>query len=259
MGRPRKRHVQTELELPKLDKNGQRRGGHRKNAGRKPTGDFASHAARPSINARNPQHVTLRAVADVGWLRRLDIYAAVRHALRTVIARSNEFRIVHLSIQNTHVHLLVEANDKRSLANGMRAFQISAAKAINAVYSRRRRLEERRRGRVFADRYYREVIGSVRQVRNTLSYVLNNWRRHRDDAGAYSLFEGRLDPYASGLAFPGWREVIPAEHRSLPRDYEPLEVSAPRTWLLGVGWTRATSISMYETPGPRKIARVDAQ
>ena len=27
--------------------------------------------------------------------------------------RSNEFRIVHLSVQNTHVHLLVEANDKR--------------------------------------------------------------------------------------------------------------------------------------------------
>src|SRR3569832_476096 len=259
MAKPRKRHVQTSIVFGTVDKIGQHRCGRRKNAGRKLTGDFASHSTRPEIDKRHPQHVTLRADADVGWLRRLDIYAAFRRVLRTVLPRVNEFRVVHLSIQNTHIHLLVETNDKHSLANGMRAFQISAAKAINAVYSSRRRLNERRRGRVFADRYYTEDIGSVRQVRNTLSYVLNNWRRRRGGAGAYSLFEGRLDPYASGLAFPGWREVIPVEHRTLPRDYEPLEVSAPRTWLLGVGWTRATSISMFEPPGPRKIARVDAQ
>jgi len=258
MARPRKRHVQTSFTYRKLDKNGQHRGGPRDNAGRKPSGDFASHAKRPEIDKRHPQHVTLRVVPEVGWLRRLDTYAAVRHALRTVLARSHEFRIVHLSIQNTHVHLLVEAKHKDSLANGMRAFQISAAKTINAAYSRRRRLSERRRGRVFADRYYTEDIGSVRQVRNTLSYVLNNWRRHRDDAGAYSLFDGRLDPYASGLSFAGWREAIPEPLRVVPRDYEPLEVSAPRTWLLGVGWTRAPAISMFETPGPRKVARVDA-
>jgi REP-associated tyrosine transposase len=258
MARARKRHVQTSFTYRKLDKNGQHRGGPRKNAGRKPTGDFASHATRPAIDKRHPQSVTLRVVPEVGWLRRLDTYAAVRHALRTVLARSNQFRIVHLSVQNTHVHLLVEANDKRSLSDGMRAFQISAAKAINTAFSRRRRLPQRRCGRVFADRYYTEDIGSVRQVRNTLSYVLNNWRRHRDDAGAYSLFDGRLDPYASGLAFTGWREAIPELQRTLPRDYEPPEVSAPRTWLLNVGWTRAQSISMFETPGPRKIRRVDA-
>jgi putative transposase len=258
MARPRKRHVQTSFQYRKLDKNGQHRGGPRRNAGRKPTGDFASHAARPAIDKRHPQHVTLRVVPEVGWLRRLDTYAAVRHALRTVLPRRDQFRVVHLSIQNTHVHLLVEATDKRNLSDGMRAFQISAAKAINAVYSRRARLTEHRRGRVFGDRYYTEDIGSVRQVRNTLSYVLNNWRRHRDDAGAYSLFEGRLDPYASGLSFSGWREAVPEHDRWLPRDYEPLDVSEPRTWLLGVGWTRAAAISMFETPGPRKIQRVDA-
>jgi putative transposase len=256
MARRRKRHIQTSFEYKTLDKNGQHRGGRRKNAGRKPTGDFASHTPRPSINSRNPQHATLRAVPEVGWLRRLDIYAAVRHALRTVLPRAEEFRIVHLSVQNAHIHLLVEANDKRALANGMRALQISAAKAINAAYSKRRHVS--RRGRVFADRYYTEDISSVRQVRNTLSYVLNNWRRHRDDDGAYSLFDGRLDPYASGLAFSGWRELLPEEARTLPRDYEPPEVSAPRTWYLRTGWTKATAISMFEMPGPRKISRVDA-
>lgn len=53
---------------------------------------------------------------------------------------------------------------------------------------------------MFADRSYVEDIGSVRQVRNMRSYVLDNWRRHLDDTCAYTLFEGRLDPYASGLA-----------------------------------------------------------
>jgi putative transposase len=242
----------------RLRPNRQHRGGPRKNAGRKKTGDFASHATRPRIDKRHPQSVTLRVVPEVGWLRRLDTYAAVRHALRAVLPRSLEFRIVHVSVQNTHVHLIVEAKDKRALSNGMRAFQISAAKAINSAFSYRRRLQQRRCGRVFADRYYAEDIGSVRQVRNTLSYVLNNWRRHRVDDTPYALFDGRLDPYASGLAFTGWRELIPEDERSLPSDYEPPAVSKPQTWLLNMGWTRARPISMFETPGPRKIRRVDA-
>lgn len=211
---------------------------------------MASHLARPEIDRRHPQHVTLRVTSEIGWMRRLDTYAAVRRALRAVLPRHVDFRIVHLSLENTHVHLLVEASDKKCLANGMRAFQISAAKQLNAAVSRRRRLAQRRRGAVFVDRYYVEDIGSVRQVRNTLSYVLNNWRRHREDTNAFSLFGGRLDPYASGLAFRGWREVIPVEQRWLPRDYEPPAVSDPRTWLLGQGWTRAKSISMFEVPGP---------
>jgi len=192
-------------------------------------------------------------------MRRLDTFAAVRRALRAVLGRQLEFRIVHVSVQNTHVHLLVEALDKKALANGMRAFQISAAKHINATVSRRRRMQERRRGSVFVDRYYTEDLGSVRQVRHALSYVINNWRRHGEDRGMFALFEGRLDPFASGLAFGGWREVIPDEDRWLPRDYEPPEVSAPRTWLLGLGWARAPAISMFEVPGPRaRRARMSA-
>jgi len=174
MGRPRKRHVQVELQLPKLDKNKQRRGGYRPGAGRKPNGERAgaSHATRAPIKQRNPQHVTLRVANDLGWLRRLDMYAAVRRALRTVLARHEEFRVVHLSLQNTHLHLIVEANDQTALANGLRTFQISAAKRLNAAYSRRRRVQ--RSGRVFTHRYHCENLDSVRQVRNALAYVIND-------------------------------------------------------------------------------------
>ncbi len=258
MARPRKRHVQTEIHYKRLDKNGQLRGGVRANAGRKPNGDRAgaSHAARPPINPRHPQHITLRVSAAVGWLRRLDMYAAIRGAMRTVLDRAAEFRIVHMTLQNTHLHLIVEAANQQALANGLRAFQISAAKRINAAYSRRRRVE--RRGRVFTDRYHAEDLGSVRQVRNALAYVINNWRRHRDDAGVFTLLDGKLDPYASGLAYAGWREAVAARAHELPKDYEPPPVSEPRTWLINMGWKRAKPISMLEVPGPRRNITVDA-
>ena len=45
------------------------------------------------------------------------------------------FRIVHLSIQRTHVHLLVEANSKGNSRRGMQGFQISAAKHLNAAFT----------------------------------------------------------------------------------------------------------------------------
>lgn len=260
MAGPRRRHAQTSITFPTRDKNGGHRGGRRDNAGRKPNGEhaMASHLSRPPVDRRHPQHVTVRVTPEVGWMRRLDTYKAVRRALRAILVRHAEFRVVHVSVQNTHLHLLVEARDKKSLANGMRAFQISAAKHINAAVSRRRRLEKRRRGTVFVDRYYTEDLASVRQVRHALSYVINNWRRHGVDRAAFTLFQGRLDPYASGVAFRGWRESVPVEARWLPRDYEPPEVSEPRTWLLGQGWTRARSISFFEVPGPRRDVRVDA-
>ena len=65
-------------------------------------------------------------------LRRRCVYQAIREATLTT-ARWEDFRIVHLSIQRTHVHLLVEANDKRALATGMQSFQISAARHLNVA------------------------------------------------------------------------------------------------------------------------------
>src|SRR5215468_845963 len=153
MARARKHHDQLSLRLAK-DKNGQRRGGsyrkdgryaNRRNprgAGRKPNGPHAgvSHAKRPAIDGRYPLHITLRTSSEIGWLRQFDMFAAIRRGLRVVGVDPSEFRIVHISVQNTHVHLIVEAATKRALSRGMRAFQISAAKHLNAAISRRRRL-----------------------------------------------------------------------------------------------------------------------
>jgi putative transposase len=258
MARPRKRHVQTEMRLS-FDKNGQRRGGPRPNSGRKPNGQHAgaSHKARPPIDPRHPQHVTLRVNETVGWLRRFDTFAAIRRALRVVMANHTAFRVVHISVQNTHLHLICEAASKETLTRGLKGFQISAAKQLNAAVSKRRRKEQH--GRVFTDRYHAEDLGTPRQVRNAIAYVVNNWRRHGVDHGAlFALHDGKLDPYASGLSFAGWREPVPTTPVEIPAGYEPPPVSEPATWLLRVGWTKAPPISFLEVPGPRKQAVVDA-
>jgi len=242
----------------KFDKNGQRRGGPQPKAGRKPNGAFAgvSHATREDVNPRHPQHITLRVTSAIGWLRRFDTFAAIRRALRVAAAKHADFRIVHISVQNTHLHLICEASSKDTLAGGLQGFQISAAKALNAAISKRRRTE--RHGRVFTDRYHREDLETPRQVRNAINYVINNWRRHGVDRDTLFALYGRLDPYASGLSFAGWRDALPAHPPDLPNGYQPPPVSEPATWLLRVGWTKADPIDMFATPGPRKSVLVDA-
>jgi len=113
-----------------------KRGGKRRGAGRPPKGTRAGerHKRRPFHKVCNPVHIVLRVVKAIGSLRRRRTYQAIRLATRTV-ARREGFRIVHISIQRTHVHLLVEATRKTALASGMQGFQISAAKHLNAAIS----------------------------------------------------------------------------------------------------------------------------
>ena len=135
-----------------------RRGGKRKGAGRKPKGVRAgsAHQARPTIKPNHALHIVMRVVPEVGSMRRRDVYKAMRDATITAALRER-FRIVHVSLQRTHVHMLVEADGKLALARGMQGFQISAARNINTVLGDKYR---RRRGPVFADRYHLEVITS---------------------------------------------------------------------------------------------------
>jgi len=225
-----------------------KRGGKPRGAGRPPKGDRAGerHKRRPFHDACNPVHVVLRVVKAVGSLRRRRTYQAIRAATRTV-ARRQGFRIVHISIQRTHVHLLVEAKSKVALASGMQGFQISAAKHLNAAVSIGRP-GPRRRGAVFPDRYHAVVIDSPRQARHALSYVINNWRKHREDRGEVTR-HWHIDWYASGAMFPDWKERGQKGFAmDGPPEWPPMMVSAPRTWLLTTGWKMHGAISCREVP-----------
>ncbi len=241
-GRSRKRHVQQELF---------RHGGKRKGAGRKPRGPRAGapHKERPEIDGKQVLHVVLRVVDAVGNLRRREIYQAIRDATVTA-AQRERFRILHVSIQRTHVHLLVEAETKLALARGMQGFQISAAQNINTALGTDR--FRRRRGPVFADRYHLVVIKSPTQARHVLSYVMGNWRKHGEDRREETR-GWKLDWFSSAPLFPGWYEYGDEPFLwPLPPGYEPLVVFQPRSWLLREGWKRAgLPISTRDVPSRR--------
>jgi len=235
--RARKRHVQQPLPFPK-------RGGKRPGAGRPKKGARASerHKKRSPLKARFPVHGILRVAKDVGSLRQAHAYHAIREALEVVKAR-DDFRVVEMSIQRNHVHLVVEAANEMALARGMQSLQISAARKLNAAISEHRGRE--RTGRVFVDRYHARILTTPRDVRHVLNYVLNNWRHHGEHRGFESV-NWDVDWFSSAPRFGGWRESVPA----LSSKYKPLGTCAAETWLLRIGWTRAgPPISMYAVPG----------
>jgi len=192
--------------------------------------------------------VTLRVVDAVGTLRRRRAYQAVRKAMECTLRRE-DFRVVHVSIQRNHIHLICEADDARALTRGLQSFQSSAARRLNIAYAADRNLPIRR-GTVFPERYHAEVLTSRAQTRNAINYVLNNWRHHGEDRRA-----APLDPYASGLFFDGWKGIGPF---IAPPGYDPLPVIEPSTWLLSAGWRRYGLLDPYASPGKaRRQAATD--
>jgi REP element-mobilizing transposase RayT len=203
------------------------------------------HSTRSELKARYPVHVVLRVLAEIGNLRRRAIYHAIRRATLKM-ANRERFRLAQISIQRTHVHLLVEADSKRALARGMQGFQISAAKLINAALAGKP--GARRRGSVFSDRYHATIITSPRQARHVLGYVLANWRKHEEDRDA-RVAGWRVDWFSSAPSFEDWAEYDGAPARNGPEGYERLWVDPPKTWLLSHGWKKhGAKLSCWDAP-----------
>lgn len=237
-----RKHTQQELTFRTW-------GGKRRGAGRPPKGRRSSepHKKREAFRETVPLHVNIRVEPDVAPLRKHHMYKALREAT-ICAAKREDFRIVHLSIQSNHIHFIIEAQSKTALAKGMQGFQISAARNLNRVISKRR--GKPRSGRVFSDRYHARALTTPKMVRNAVAYVLNNWRRH-DEHRADFAKRWFMDPYSSACVFDGWKEM---EHeyvyRKPPPNYQQLIVWLPKTWLLREGWRRHGLIRMDEVPGP---------
>jgi REP element-mobilizing transposase RayT len=223
-------------------------GGKRPGAGRKPKGarPGVPHVARPAHDPRHPVHVTMRVVGSASGLRRRDIYFAIREAT-IVTAKREDFRITHMSIQRDHIHLIVEAESKRSLSKGVQGFSISAARQINKAITARG--GDRRTGRVIADRFHARPLTSPRAVRNAIAYLLCNWRHHGEDRAPFAR-TWKVDPFSSGAVFFDWQELSDSPVLwPLPPTYHPLIVFRPRTWLLRSWPQFHPLISVREVPG----------
>jgi hypothetical protein len=173
---------------------------------------------------RFPVLVTLRLRPELPSLRT----GREHRTVLTVLSRASErvsFRVVHVSIQVNHLHLIVEAADARALSRGMSGLGVRLAHALNGNW--------RRCGPVLEYSYHARILRSPREVRNALIYVLNNGRKHG--------VQGRgVDPGSTGPWFDGWKDL------SLRPGPCPLPTA--RTWLLAIGWRRRGLIAVAESP-----------
>ncbi|MBK9070775.1 MAG: transposase [Myxococcales bacterium] len=262
-GKPsrRRRAVHGQLSLRKPARDGSRRGGARPGSGPKPKPGLrpTPHRARTVHSAGHPVHVTLRVRDDVPSLRRPDLFAWVRHS----IAATNQsecprlgdrsFRIVEFSVQTNHVHLIIEAQDKRTLRSGITSLVTRAARAINKALGRQGR-------RVWSQRAFTRTLTVPREVRNALVYVLMNHakhaargqarsehprhKRHTRSTGLtthVSALQGNnvgVDPCSSAPYFNGFVRSPDDEAHWHAATRQPSPVHAAQTWLLTTGWRR---------------------
>ncbi len=103
------------------------------------------------------------------------------------------FRLVHYAVMGNHVHLIVEAGDRKALWRGMQGLGVRIARRLNRVMGRT--------GRVMSDRYHAHILRTPSEVARARAYLVNNAHHH---------YRRRTsDPFVSHVA-----------------------VIAPRTWLL---------------------------
>jgi hypothetical protein len=196
---------------------------------------------------------------EIPSLRTAKVTREVEEAFRRACARAG-FRLVHYSIQDDHVHLIVEANGAAGLGRGMKRLAGLFAFAVNRAIGRGRT------GKVLADRCHHEVLTSPRRVRNALAYVLLNARPHAAKRLARLRKLGKsvkplaparmLDAASSARWFDGWRAGAKVDRFPPPalRLGSTPAVAPARTWLLRVGWRRHHLIDPSEIPGGKAFA-----
>jgi putative transposase len=131
------------------------------------------------------------------------------------------FRIVHFSIQDDHVHLVVEAENE-ALSRGVQGLAIRVARRVNALL--------RIRGSFWGDRFHSRELTNPRAVRNAIVYVLMNVKKH------FRKWGSGVDPCSSAPWFFSQRDA---------RDSA---VRVPSTWLGSKGWLRHGPIRASESP-----------
>ena len=241
--------VQGELfdvRTPGRLRRGRKRGPKRRGHGRVP------HRARPVHKGRHPVHITLRVRHGLPSFRQQLVHRLLLEVLRDQRNRAykESFQIVHFSIQSNHLHLIAEADDRpvkaiepvnkrarSALRSGISGFVIAFARRLNRLL--------KRKGKVWDDRYHRHDLETPREVRTSLRYVVNNFRKH----GHVTIGTGAFDYYSSAQHFDGWSEPLFDSFE----EPGPWTEAKPRTWLLAIGWKRHGLIHPEEIPGARQL------
>ncbi len=213
-------------------------GGPRKGAGAKRVGRGQEpHRQRVRFYRLTPAHVTLRVLKGLSNLRTQALVKEVRKTFALACERG-DFRLVEYSIQQNHLHMIVEADSQDALSRGMKSIASRFAKAVNRTF--------RRRGQVIAGRYHVQLLTSPRQVRNAIRYVLLNIRKHIKQREGHAP-PVKIDAASSSSQFDGWRPC--PETRRARAAQEEVGVARAMGWLLSTGWRRHGLIDLSAVPG----------
>jgi putative transposase len=181
------------------------------------------HDTRPKVDPRYPVQVTIRATPGLPSLRSPRVFGALRRAIAR--ASLDRFRVIHFSIQQDHGHFIVEGDEARRARGGMHGLAIRLALAVNRALGRK--------GQVVGDRYHARPLTTPRQMRNSMVYVLLNFRKHLRAPAC-------IDPRSSGSHFSGWQRAPGiADAITAAITDSPSATVAPATWMARVGWRRA--------------------
>src|SRR5262249_37332360 len=152
------------------------RGGKRARAGRKPRGPRAggSHHGREKFKRLLPIHVTVRMARHVYNLRSQRGFSVIGRAIAAAANRLG-VTIERVSVQGSHVHLVVEAPATRALSRAMQGFGIRVAKGLNKMMHKR--------GPVLEDRYHAHVLRTPSEARRAVAYLRDNYRKHMGEQG----------------------------------------------------------------------------
>lgn len=126
-------------------------------------------------------HLTARLVAGLPTLRTERVLRRFREL--AVQADRRGVRTVAFAIMGNHIHWLVVPRSRDALHDATRYVFSQLARSVNRWW--------KRRGQVFADRFFSSVARSVRHAWNQLSYVLRNpWKD-----GYYPTTVHGIDPF----------------------------------------------------------------
>ena len=206
------------------------------------------HRPRPKHFGRHPVLVTLRARRGLPSLRVELVNDMLRRVLlgqRKGRRYSKVFQVVEFTIQDDHLHLIVEATGviatgmvdaPDALRSGVSGLVISFAKRLNKLLSRR--------GKVWGDRFHARELGSPSEVRSALVYVFRNVARH----GAYLFGHDTVDQLSSAPRFTRWRAPV----LDLRGDAALWPQAPPKTWLLERGWWTRTRQGLLDPSEARR-------
>jgi REP element-mobilizing transposase RayT len=201
-------------------------GGKRRNAGRKNKSGMVNHMEREKVDFKKPLHLTQKLKPIQFRLRNHAFLKEFKQACKRV--QSFGLHVIHFSIQNNHIHFILEAKDNKALSNGMRSLGCKIAKLINR--------EMGTKGPVFDGRYHLHVLKKPTEMRNALRYVLLNQANH-------SKLIPYSDEFSTAKYFRDFRHLLRANIGPLLNDHRPLDLpeflKCPSSWLCKSGWMRA--------------------